>query len=310
MPLSGQTIGVTGATGFLGSHLARVLSNRGAQVVGIVRTPARGEWLTESHDITFRKADLRDRASLHAGFDGLDAIVNNATLTMTTLAKSGGDWEAFMDAERQGTSNVIEAALQAGVPRLVHISTVAVYRLRGLYGQVREDHPRRDPGGSFDLGHLVTRPEYAAGKALSEELVWSAMERGLRPTVLRPGPVYGSRDPKLTQRYLKAMERRIRVVPTIRLPHVHAGDVAIAAAGALHNDASEGQAYNVTGAPVSLIEVARTLRRLRGGGPWLLPLPVPLRMGWDNSAAERDLGVRFRSLSDGLQEVLGQPWAG
>lgn len=302
--LEGRRIGVTGATGFLGSHLVRELAARGAHVVGVVRSPEKGRWLTEAHGAELRQADLLDPAALTEALRGLDAVVSNASLSLRSLADAGGDWDAFLDVERTGTTHVIDAALAADVPRFVHVSSVAVYRLRRPRCAIREDHPRRSTRPGFDLGHLATRPEYAAGKALAERLVWAAVERGLEPTILRPGPVYGSRDPKLTQRYLRAMEQAVRAVPTLRLPHVHAADVAIAAAGALANDDSIGRAYNVTGAPVSLFEVARTLKRLRGSGPVLVPVPVPLSVGWDNRAAERDLGVRFRSLTDGLREVL------
>lgn len=292
-------VGVTGASGFLGSHIAQVLVERGYEVVGIVRSPERAAHLAE-RGVELRRADLLDRGSLSVALYGLDALVSNAA---PASEPSGGDIEAFVQADRAATTNVVEAALGAGVHRLVHISSVSVYRVFAPCRLIREDHPRRGPQ-ERDLLSLLTRPGYAESKARSEEIVWEAAARGLLPTVLRPGPIYGSRDEKLTARYRRGLSGRLRLVPTVRLPHVHAGDVAMAVAGALKAQSSVGRAYNVTGEPVSLLSVARAARAASGASTWLLPVPIPLWIGWDNAAVCRDLGVSFRSLEEGLREAL------
>lgn len=292
-------VAVTGASGFLGSHIALGLSARGHEVVGVVRNPERASWLAE-RGITLKQADLRDRASLARACSGLDAVVSNAA-PASDLA--GADVDAFVQADCAATDNVIGAALDSGIPRFIHISSVAVYQLYWPCQRVSEDHRRRS-GHPLDLTRLVTRRGYAESKARSEERVWEAMSRGLHPTVLRPGPIYGSRDGKLTARLLRASTSRLRIVPTVGVPHVHAGDVAQAVCGALDNPASCGRAYNVTGEPVSLYTLAGAVREVTGASGWLLPLPVPLWLGWDNTAATRDLGVRYRPLRDGLVEAL------
>lgn len=296
-----RKIGVTGATGFLGSHLVQVLAERGFEVIGVARDPSRAAALTD-RGIEVRKADLEDPDALARAFEGLDAVISNASLS---VGGTTGDLAAFVDAERRGTGNVVDAALAAGVTRLVHVSSVSVYRLDRPNTRVAESQPRRSPTGRFDLARLVTKRGYADGKAAAEDVIWDAVGRGLRPTVLRPGPIYGARDPKLTSRWRRAMAARVQLVPTVGLPHVHAGDVAHAAAGALDNDASIGRAYNITGEPLSLLEVARAAREATGSSAWLIPVPVPLWLGWDNSAAERELGVRYRPIADGMREALG-----
>ncbi|MEZ4237350.1 MAG: NAD(P)-dependent oxidoreductase [Myxococcota bacterium] len=291
-------VAVTGATGFLGSHLVAGLLARGHEPVGVVREPARGAHL----GIPLRRADLADPDALREAFTGLDAVVANAAPSVVTEA--GRDIAPFVRAEQQAAANVVESALAAGVPRLVHISSVAVYRVRRPNAVVGPDHPRRAPGDRWDLVHLVTRRGYPESKAAAEQVVWDAVARGLRPTVLRPGPVYGSRDAKLTARYLRAAAARWRLVPTVRLPHVHAGDVARAVAGALENPASEGRAYNVTGDSVSLLDVARAVRQQTGSRTCLLPVPVPLWLACDDATTERDLGVQYRSLAEGVRECV------
>jgi nucleoside-diphosphate-sugar epimerase len=300
--MSGLTVGVTGASGFLGSHIALELLARGYRVVGVVREPKRAAWLAE-RGVELRQADLLDREALSRAFEGLQAVVSNAA---PAAAVAGDDLEAFVRADRAAAENVVEAALAQGVSRLVQISSVAVYRVFWPFLRVREDHPRKAAGQGLDLTRLVTRRGYAESKALSEEVIWQAIPRGLEPTVLRPGPVYGSRDPKLTARYQRAMAARFRLIPTVRLPHVHAGDVAQAACAALANPASIGKAYNITGEPLSLLQVARAVREVTGARTWLIPLPLPLWLAWDNSAAEADLGVKYRSIADGLREALAK----
>ncbi len=297
--LKGMKIGVTGATGFLGSHLALALVERGADVVGVVRSPEKGRWL-EERGVRLVRGDLLDPDAVRRAFDGLDAVVSNAS---PSTDDAGSDLDAFVARDRLATSHVVDAALDAGATRFVHISSVSVYRMRRPCRRVPVDQPHRTRG-KLDLTRLVTRRGYPDCKASSEQVVWAARERGLRPTVLRPGPVYGSRDEKLTERWKRGMARRVRLIPTVGIPHVHAGDVAAAAAGALANDDSIGRAYNVTGEPTSLWEVARAFREARGDGPLLVPVPIPLWLGWDNTATERDLGVTYRSLEDGWREAL------
>ena len=77
MDLSQSTIAVTGATGFLGSHIALELLTRGAKVQAVVRSPEKGAWLAE-RGVTFAKADLMDKAALTSAFKGVDAIISNS----------------------------------------------------------------------------------------------------------------------------------------------------------------------------------------------------------------------------------------
>jgi len=88
------------------------------------------------------------------------------------------------------------------------------------------------------------------------------------------------------------------------VPLVHACDVASAISGALQNDVSVGQAYNVTGELLSIGEFFRTWKRVAGQGPLLLPLPLPGFVDYSTAAARRDLGFSNRSLTEGLKDTL------
>ncbi len=299
MDLANKRVAVTGVTGFLGSHIARALLDRGAQVIGAVRSPEKGAWLRDL-GVELVQADLADTASLTAAFEGADAVVANAALAVRGKSPAYRD---FLEANRTGAENQAHAAAAAGVKRFVHISTVAVYRPKvcALNGHDRMllDGPR------LSVAYITTNWRYALSKAEGERAVWELSKSlGLDTTTLRPGPIYGSRDGKLTQRYAGMMGRRVVPAPTVGIPHVHARDVAEAACGAIANAASIGQAYNVTGPVASVHEVLSTWRRLTGSGPRLLRLPLPLWIDFDDAPARRDLGFAPRSIEAGIREVL------
>ena len=297
--LAGRTVAVTGATGFLGSHIALGLAARGARVVGVVRAPDKGRWL-EAHGVTLVAGDLTDRPSLERAFAGVDAVVSNAA-----LGSGQGDLAEFLRINCGGIANVFDAVAAAGVRRVVHISTVAVYRTR-LFRAMGEDATPYDTARRrFNWSDLTTDWRYARTKTLAERIAWQRAEAaGLELTCLRPGPVYGSRDPKATADLVRSLGRRVCVAPTVGVPWVHAGDVAAAVGGALVNTAAIGRAYNLAGPPVSLWRVLRAMKRALGRGGWLVPVPVPVWVRFDTRAAARDLAFVARPLAAGVAEAM------
>ncbi|MCO4743979.1 MAG: SDR family NAD(P)-dependent oxidoreductase [Proteobacteria bacterium] len=299
MDLRDATLAVTGATGFLGSHIAIELAKAGARVIGVVRTPSRGQWLTDAHGVEFIAADLTDPASLTKAFAGVDAVISNAA-----LAGRGKHYDDYYRANVTGTENVLNATAAADVSRMVAVSTVGIYQTQ-LRGPNNEDTPMIE-GQSRAISQMFTDWRYSATKAEAERRAWQLAEaHDIGLTTIRPGPIYGERDDKLTTRYARAMNRRIVFAPTLKLPHVHAGDVAIAIRSALERPHSVGRAYNIVGDNYSPHRVARTWRGLAGRGPVIVPLPVPLAARFDDSRARRELDFKPRSLADGLRGCVG-----
>lgn len=287
-------VAITGGTGFVGSHLVEVFDAYGIDVVATGRRVEEGV----RDGITWRRADLSDPDSLRRAFEGCDAVVANAALSP---GRAAADDQAFVDANERGSVAQLEAASDVGIDRVVYISTVAVYKTR-LFRRLAEDADRIDPDGrGFDWNRFTTDPRYAISKARAERSVWStASERGLRVTALRPGPIYGERDGKLSTRYGQWMQRRVTLSPTLRLPHVHAGDVALAALGALEHPASAGRAYNLGGSSERVHDILRIWARHVDRPARLVPVPVPLSVGFDDRAAQRELGFRPRPIEEGV----------
>jgi len=293
---------VTGAGGFVGSHIALAIDG----AVGLVRTPAKAAWL-EGQGVSLVGGDITDRDSLRRAFEGADAVVSNAA-----LGSNQGDLAEMTRVNCEGVRNVLSAASEAGVKRVVHISSVAVYQTK-LWHPIAEDAPQRlTDRHHFAWSDFTTDWRYAMSKTTSEQIAWQlAGELGLALTCLRPGPVYGSRDTKATAKLVAGMRGRVRLGPTVGVPWVHAGDVALATAAALANPATIGQSYNLAGAPVKQLVFLRTMRKIlveRGWRrlPWIIPLPLPAWVAFDTTKAARDLGFVARDLTAGLREALAE----
>lgn len=284
-------IAVTGATGFLGGHLVRAFAATGTEVRGVARRIPADSTLPVS---SWASADLLDRDALTAAFAGLDVVVSNAAV-YTIRAQS---WEAFTVPNIQGTENVLRAAHAAGVRRVIHISSTAVYRRQ--VGQVV-----REASDQLTLADRGKARPYAVSKALSEQLAWRvAEELGLQLTCLRPCAIYGSGDRQFLPTMARFMAWPVLPLPTARMPLVHAGDVAAAAVAARRNPASIGRSYNLASAPVAFTELGRAWKRASGRGPIVIPVPLPVGITYDTSAAARDLGFVARPLADGLAEAF------
>ena len=295
MDLRGTRIAVTGATGFLGRYIVDVLLARGAHVIGVVRNPGRVPELA-AKGIELRKADLSERANLAAGFAGAAAVVSNAAL----FALGNQSWAEHERANVDGTRNVMGACKDAGVTRVVQVSSVAVY---GLFarGALHEDAPQLGP----DTRRLPWNV-YAASKAISEQEAWRlAKEYGIGLTAVRPCTIYGAFDPNFMPMFKRLTNLSVSIKPVgMRMSYVYAGDVAEGIALALEREQSIGRAYNLTGEGETWQDMTDAWKAVGGRTPTVaLPIPIPLAPAFDNARAKRELGWRPRPLVEGLRET-------
>ncbi|MEY4767144.1 MAG: hypothetical protein RI907_3817 [Pseudomonadota bacterium] len=291
--LRGKTVAVTGASGMIGVYICRSLLRAGAHVVGVVRNPAKAAFLADE-GVEFRRADLTDPPSLQRAFAGCDAVVSNAAMYVVVKAMSA--WADHEKANVTGTTNVIEAAHRAGVRRVVHISTFGIYRW-SIWRTLNEDSPQLD-------GRRRQGGPYRATKQLSEVLAWErAKALGVALTTLRPAGVFGARDHNLLMPVRRLLRLPVLLLPSIRFPFVYAGDVADGVVGALANDASIGQAYNVCGTTHQFGHFLKSVSQHCGPRRPVLALPLPTGITVSNAKAERDIGFRSRPLHEALSEI-------
>jgi nucleoside-diphosphate-sugar epimerase len=302
MKLEGKKIAVTGATGFLGRYIVDVLLKRNALVIGVVRNPDRVPEL-KRRGVEMRRADLAEKDRLIEGFAGTDAVVSNAALFSVQKMVAFGErvWREHQQTNVRGTRNVFEAIAAAGVKRVVHVSSVAVYGLP-TQASATEDHPqlsansRRTPFNAYQVS-----------KAVSEQLAWRlAAEHALELTTVRPSAIYGAFDPNFMAYFKRLMSLPVSVMPHwLRLPLVYAGDVAEAIARSLERPVAIGKAYHVTGDDRTFSEFARAWAEAGGGLPYFsLPLPIPFSQTLDHGRAARDLGWQNRPFVEALRETL------
>ncbi len=222
---------VTGATGFIGSHLVEALLLRGEQVRAFVRPTSNARSL-RALGVEVRIGTLRDNASLVAAAEGADRIFHCAA-----LVSDWGDPMAFQEANVNGVLNVLAAATRAKVSKFIHLSTSDVY---GFSGRPMDESEALSPRGF----------PYADSKIEGERLVWNHYRRvGLPVCVIRPATVYGPRGTLLVSGLVEAIrKRRLFFIDEGR--HIagltYVGNLVDALILAADSPASVGQAYNIS----------------------------------------------------------------
>lgn len=311
MEISNAVCLVTGAGGFIGSHLAEHLVRAGARTRAFVHYNSLGRrgWLDDSEvvgDIEVFAGDICDRDSLTAAMSGVDVVFHLASLIAIPYSYSAP--ESYVRTNVHGTLNVLQAARHAGVERIVHTSTSEVYGT-ALHVPISEDHP------------LQGQSPYSASKIGADKIAESMARSFELPVVtVRPFNTYGPRQsaraviPTIITQCLSGAERlRLgNLQPTRDLNYVSdtvSGFVAAALA-----DGVVGETINIgSGREISIGDLARLIADLTGSSigvevdrDRLRPDRSEVdRLLADNARAERLLGWRTEvSLEAGLQSTI------
>jgi len=176
---------VTGSTSLLGTTLVRLLTDRGDDVVGFQRRPGPGLAREVLGDVT-------DTAAVGRAMEGADAVVHLAARVGAT-----GPWEAFLETNVTGTSNVVTAARESGVRRFVYVSSPSV--AHGGSSIVGAGAAPADPDTAH--GH------YAKSKATAERIALDADSDELAVVAIRPHLVWGPGDTQLVGRIVERARR-------------------------------------------------------------------------------------------------------
>ncbi len=262
-----MTILVTGATGFVGSAVARRLLADGAAVRVLARAGSDRSNIADL-DVQVAEGDLTDGASLAGAVTGCEAVFHVAADYRLWALNPDEIYHANVD----GTRTLMLAALEAGVPRIVYTSSVATLGLN------RDGRPA-DEETAVTLDDMIG--PYKRSKYLAEEEVRRLVdERGLPAVIVNPSTPIGPRDikPTPTGRMIRdAVAGRMPAYVDTGLNIVHVDDVAEGHLLA-YRTGEVGQRYILGSENLSLSEILAEIAGLMGRKPPRIKLPHGLIM--------------------------------
>lgn len=317
---------VTGAAGFIGSRVARILRERGDEVVATVRDPAKADALRDL-GVRLVVGDLGSVAAVREAMTGSDAVIHLAG--SYTIGIPASERPIMYEANVGLTQRVLDAAIAEGIPRIIDISTVNVFG--NTRGRVLDETFRRDPADGY-LSY------YDETKYLAHVAAEARIEAGAPIIIVLPGTIYGRNDHSGVGAQLKAAFDG--TAPYVALGGVgvcptYVDDLADGIVAALDRGRI-GESYVMGGQNMRLRDAMRMTAR--AGGHRLPRLSVPdafLRVGarlapggggffglppnlteimrsslgvtyWGNSAkAAAELGYATRDLESGARDAYG-----
>jgi UDP-glucose 4-epimerase len=308
---SGQRFFITGGAGLVGSHIADQLVAAGAAEVVILDNLLRGSRenlraASERGNVRLVEGDIRDRELVAECTRGVDTVFHQAALRITHCA---ADPRLALEVLSEGTFNVLEAAVNSKVRKVVAASSASIYGLADTFPTTEDHHPYHN------------RTLYGALKVFNEGLLRSFNDmHGLKYVALRYFNVYGPRmdiHGAYTEVMIRWMERIAAGKPPLifgdgkqTMDFVYIEDIARANLLAARADVSD-EVFNVaSGTETSLNDLATLLARAMGAdlkpehGPERKVNPVPRRLA-STDKAERLLGFRAKvPLEEGLRRLV------
>jgi dihydroflavonol-4-reductase len=308
---------VTGATGFIGSHVVRLLVERGDEVRALVRASSDLRPL-EGLEVATVRGDVCDRVTIRRAMRGVDRVFHAAGTTNLRLAR-----EPIFVLNVEGTQIVLEEALRAGVDRVVYTSSVAAV------GPARKGSVATE-ANVWDAARYGI--PYVDSKREAELLALGLAERGLPVVIVNPAHVLGAGDAGRSSTVLvrRFLRRQIPASVEGTLNIVGVQDVA---RGHLLADerGMPGQRYILGNRNFTLDRLFSDLARLSGVEAPAVRLPVPvallmartgqalpggwaptpaevrtasLRWAFSSARAKRELGWRTSPHEDCLEETI------
>jgi len=249
---------VTGATGFIGGHVARQPVDAGHDVVALARSPGDAGDL-EALGVELAPGDITDPGTLAGPMEGADGVFHIAAWYKVGARQRDRAHATNVD----GTRNVLEAARELAIPRIVYTSTVAIYGDTG--------------GREVDESYRMDGPwlsEYDRTKWLAHyEVALPMIRDGLPLIIVQPGIVHGPGDHSNVGTVLRDyVRRRLPVVPKQGGCWTHVEDAARGHLLAMEKG-QPGECYNLAGPCMYWEEVLAIAQEITGIRPPRLVLP-------------------------------------
>jgi nucleoside-diphosphate-sugar epimerase len=315
---------VTGGTGFIGGEVVRQLRARGDEVACLVRNPDKAAPLS-GLGCDLVSGDLGDDTAIRNGIDGRDAVIHAAA--MYEIGIPAKQHPAMWEANVAGTERVLKAAGEAGVAKVVYVSTCGVFG--NTHRQV-VDEAYEHPGKEFTSYYEETKLE-------AHKIAKRMIEDGLPGIVVQPGGVYGPGDTSQVADLLEqffAGRLPLMPFPELGICLTHVEDIAGGILLAL-DKGKVGETYVLSGPVTTMREAIETVATASGRKAPRHAMPVPLLkamtpvgplvgklMGqppnlrelissadnvtfWaSHEKASRELGYAPRGLEEGLRQTL------
>ncbi|GCE30939.1 NAD-dependent dehydratase [Dictyobacter alpinus] len=313
---------VTGATGFVGSHVVRQLIEGGHEVVAIVRNPAKAQELTKL-GVTIAQGDVTNKESMREPMRNVDGVFHIAGWYKVGI-KDKSDGEKI---NIQGICNVLELMKELGIKKGVYTSTLAVNS---------DTHGKEvDESYHFTGKHLseYDRTKWVAHYEVADPMI----DEGLPLVIVLPGVIYGPEDTSSVRTtFIQYLQRKLPMLPgETTFSWAHVEDIARGHILAMEKG-NVGESYIIAGPTHSLVEamnMAQTITGIPAPRRIIAPgvmkalsaimsiaekvIPVPddysseyLRVNGGttyigtNAKARRELGYEPRSLKEGLTQTL------
>jgi dihydroflavonol-4-reductase len=257
---------LTGATGFIGGRVASQLRDRGDDVVALVRSPGKAANLREL-GCELIEGDLSDTGAIKNGVEGAEGVIHAAAIYKVGIPKK--ERPAMHESNVTGTENVLDAAIAAGVPRIVYVSTVAVFG--NTKEQVVDESYQRDESEGFLSCYDET-------KYRSHQIAKDRIAKGAPIVIVQPGGVYGPGDHSEIGNFIDQTRKgklRAKAFPQLGFNLVHVDDVADGILLAL-DTGKLGESYVLGGEIARMDDVIRKTAELSGRKYPKATLPVGL----------------------------------
>jgi dihydroflavonol-4-reductase len=256
---------VTGATGFIGGRLARKLRERGDEVVALVRSRGKAQPL-EDLGCELVEGDLTDEAAIRQGVQGCDAAFHVAAMYKVGVPPSQRSemWEANVN----GTELVLRAAIDAGVRRAIHVSTINAFG--NTRGKVVDESYHRQGDDFLSL--------YDETKFRAHQVAVDLIGEGAPVLIAQPGGVYGPGD---TSDLMNLMDQvktgrlKFKFFPQTGFNFLHVDD---AADGLLliHDKGRIGETFVLGGQITTMGEIVDKIAEISGRRPPRFTVPAAM----------------------------------
>lgn len=288
---------ITGASGFLGSHVAEQLSEQGHSVVALVRRSSNTKFLSSLRGLELATGSVEDAASVRAAMKGVDAVVHSAGLVK---ARDEGEFHAINVG---GTEILLTAAREVApnLVRFVFISSLAAV------GPSLDGRPVPGDGAPRPVTH------YGRSKVAAERVVQAA-KGDLKVTILRPPMIYGPRDSE-SFAFFQSVSRRF--LPYLgdgknTMSVIYASDAASACVQAIDADVPSGNAYFMDDGEVYVwLDMLADLERAVGSRAIFrfgLPFPVVRGAALLSEGMSKLTGKAVMLTRDKLNELSAPHW--